>query len=104
MKLKLETQINAICIINKDQSGVIMSKDMNMTFLDWVVLNSLSTQSVQTKLPANLLDIELLLIDSGISHTSEEHPFHYTTYKYEDDKIIIAVNVIDWIGDLAESN
>lgn len=104
MKLKPETQINAICIVNKDKSGVILTNDINMSLLEWTLHHSMSDLNLQTKLPTNLLDVELSLKSKGITHTSTGVPFHSTYYHYEDENIIIAVNVIDWIGDLVESN
>ena len=102
--LDKQTRINAILVVDKKNQPVFYSKDMNMSLEEYLERCEMMEFIENSPKIPNILNKKLSFQNDGVSHTSTGVPFHSTMYHYEDNEIIIAVNVIDWIGDLVESN
>jgi hypothetical protein len=98
-----QTQLNAILVVDKKNSQTFHSQDINMSLEEYLERCQMMVLVNNTPTIPNILNKKLSFQDEGVSNTSTGVPFHSTMYDYEDDKIIIAVNVIDWIGDLVDS-
>lgn len=102
--LDKQTRLNAIFVLDQKNSQLFHSQDINMSLEEYLERCQIMELTKNAPKIPNILNMKLSFVNGGVSHTSIGVPFHSTMYDYHDDEIIIAVNVIDWIGDLVESN
>ena len=89
-KLRLETKINAILIVDKKYNHVFMSTDLNTTLLEWMNAMGVEGQFPQGYVVPNLLSFNLKYECDG------SNPLHkMTSYLYDDKNYRIFVNVFD---------
>ena len=86
LKLKLETRLNAILFVDKMKFITLMSTDLDMSLLDWMIKTG---KNVEYKSP-NLLDFELKYQCCGSNDTHKMSSYLYDTSKYT-----LFVNVIE---------
>lgn len=97
MKLTQTTKINAIIIIDKKRLSGVISKDMNMTLLEWTIKYSFSDKSLSFGRLPNLLDMNFQYKQDG---SNGNHKM--SSYLFEDENYQVYINIFD--KSLAEQN
>jgi hypothetical protein len=97
INLTPETKINAILLVDFKTLNVTMSKDMNMTLLEWIMKYSFSNESLEFGPLPNLLDMTFDYAGDGSNGIHK-----MSAYLFEDSNYRVFVNIFD--EDLVVSN
>ena len=102
--LDKQTKLNAILVVDKKNSEVFSSKDLNMTLEQYITRSIIMSITENAPSIPHLYDMELDLVISTDGKTSKGYHYKSSAYKHENDDILVFVNVIDWVEDLVEQN
>jgi hypothetical protein len=84
------TRINAITVVNLKKPNVAMSKDMNMTLLEWVMMYSMSDEALVFGPLPNLLTMKFKYFCDGSNGTHKMSAFIHENTDYK-----VMINVFD---------
>jgi hypothetical protein len=90
LSLKPNTKINAITVINKKNPNVAMSKDMNITLLEWMMRYSMTDEAIAFGSLPNLLTMKYKYICDG---SNGKHKM--SAFLHDDPDYRVILNVFD---------
>ncbi len=97
MKLTQKTKINTIIIIDKNKPNVVVSKNMNMTLLEWTMIYSFSDDALSFGRLPNLLDMNFKLDSKNFIYKQDgsNDRINMTSYIFDDNNYRVFVNIFD---------